>query len=152
MDNNKRLAGSELDKYIESELLAMVREGIEHAPIKAATLHKRLLLKGYVTGSLSTLSTPKRKQMIRDYQKRQLNQMDMDVNEIATLINGRKANEAYRKQALRMRNERDEMAKKLELNTMAVLDIINAVDLTTPIKVEELLSPFLIRELRKANK
>lgn len=51
-----------------------------------------------------------------------------------------------------MRNERDEMAKKLELNTMAVLDIINAVDLTTPIKVEELLSPFLIRELRKANK
>lgn len=116
-------------------------------PIKAA-----LLLKGYVTRTLSTLSTPNRKEMIRDYQKRQLNQMDMDVNEIATLVNGRKANEAYRKQALRMRNERDEMAKKLELSTMAVLDIINAVDLTTPIKVESLLSPFLIRELRKANK
>ncbi|HGH5989960.1 TPA: hypothetical protein ACJI8U_001528 [Morganella morganii] len=151
MTDNKRLAGDKLDKLIESELLAMVREGLEQSPIKPASLHKRLVIKGYVSGGLSTLSTPKRKALIQQYQKRQLNQMNLTSAELDVMVEGRRANEGYRTLAQRMKKERDDMARQLDLNTRAVLDIINAVDLLTPIKVEDFLSQYLIRELALKN-
>lgn len=152
MNSKKRLAGEELDKLIESELLAMVREGLDKSPIKAATLHKRLLAKGYVSGSLSTLSSPKRKAMLHNYQKRQLNLMNLSDGELELMVEGRKANEGYRKMALRMKEERNKMADKLSLNTFALLDIINTVEVATAIKVEDLLAEHLIRELTKRKK
>ncbi|WP_318453697.1 hypothetical protein [Photobacterium leiognathi] len=152
MIENRRLAGSELDKYIESELLAMVREGLEQSPIKAVTLHKRLLSKGLVSGSLSTLSIKHRKEMIQKYQKQQHNQMNLSDDELELLVEGRKANEAYRSKAVRMEKERDAMKEQLDLNTFAVLDIINTVEVATAIKIEDLLSSHLIRELTKMRK
>ena len=147
MTDSKRLAGKELDNFIESELLAMVREGLESSPIKPATLHKRLITKGYVSGGLSTLSTPTRKVLIQQYQRRQLNQMNLTLAELDVMVEGKKANEGYRSLAQRMKKERDEMAELLDQNTLSVLNIINAVDLMTPIKIEDLLSKHLIREL-----
>jgi len=152
MSDNKRLSGAKLDQLIESELLAMVREGLETSPIKAATLHRRLVTKGYVSGSLSTLSTAKRKTLIKEHQRRQLNQMNLEHDELDLLVEGRKANQTYLKMAKRMKHQRDEMKTELDLNTFALLDIINTIEVSTSIKVEDLLSEHLIRERAKANK
>jgi len=149
MSEKIRLCGHKLDQLIESELLAMVREGVEKSPIKAATLHLRLVIKGYVSGSLSTLSTDKRKTLIKEHQRRQLTQMNLERDELDLLVEGRKANQAYFKMAKRMKSERDEMKKELDLNTYALLDIINTVEVATSIKVEDLLSKHLIRELHR---
>ncbi len=43
----------ELDAYIQAELQAMVREGLEKSPIQPATLHARLKAKGIVKGLVS---------------------------------------------------------------------------------------------------
>lgn len=148
MRENYRVAGEELDQYIESELLAMEREGLEKSPIKASTLHVRLKAKGLISGGLSTLSTNKRKELIAKYKKRQHNLSQLKEDELE-MIEGRRINSAYISKAKRLEAERNEIKKMYELNLFALLDIVKCVQATTPIKVEDLLSHHLIRELRK---
>ncbi|WP_429235962.1 hypothetical protein [Aeromonas salmonicida] len=147
MVNKKRVSGKYLDQLIESELLAMEREGLERAPIKASTLHARLKAKGLISGGLSTLSVPHRRDLIVKYATRQHNLSDLNQQEV-DLVAGRRTGAAYIKKAARMENERDIWQKKYQDNIFAVLDLVKAIQVSTPIKIEEILSPFLIRELR----
>lgn len=149
-EGKKRIAGSVLDKYIESELLAMEREGLEKSPIMPITLHARLKAKGIVAGGVSTLSPPHRKEMIEKYQKSQHSLSNLTEEEME-LITGRRTGAAYISKATRMEKDRDEIKDKYEQNLFAVLDIIKTVQVSSPIKVEDLLSPHLIRELRKSS-
>lgn len=147
MTKLNRLSGTELDKYIESELLAMEREGLEKSPIKASTLHVRLIAKGYINGGLSILSTNIRKDMIAKYKLRQHHSSELKQDEI-DLLEGRRTNAAYIKKAKRMELERDEYKEKYHQNLFAVLDIIKYVQVMTPVKIEDILSPYLVRELK----
>ena len=148
MTSKHRVSGKDLDLLIESELLAMEREGLDRAPIKASTLHARLKAKGLISGGLSTLSIPHRKALIVKYATRQHNLSDLNQLEV-DLITGRRTGAAYIKKAVRMENERDFWQQKYQDNLFAVLDLVKAIQVGTPIKVEDILSPFLIRELRK---
>ena len=148
MTKKNRLSGQELDKYIESELLAMEREGLEKSPIKASTLLIRLKAKGYIKGGLSILSTEPRKALISKYKKRQHNLSELKEDEIQ-LLEGRRTNSAYIKKAKRMESERNEYRDKYHQNLFAIMDIIKSVQVMTPIKIEDILSTHLIRELRE---
>ena len=88
-EEKRRICGKELDMYIENELLAMEREGLEKAPIKAITVYARLKAKGIISGKVSTLSTPARKELIKKYQQRQHNQSDLTKEEVE-LLEGRR--------------------------------------------------------------
>jgi len=125
MTSKHRVSGKELDQLIESELLAMEREGLDRAPIKASTLHARLKAKGLISGGLSTLSVPHRRDLIVKYATRQHNLSDLNQQEV-DLVTGRRTGAAYIK----------------------VLDLVKEIQVKTPIKIEDILSPFLIRELR----
>jgi hypothetical protein len=115
MTKKNRLSGQELDKYIESELLAMEREGLERSPIKASTLLIRLKAKGYINGGLSILSTESRKTLISKYKKRQHSVSELKEDEIQ-LLEGRRTNSAYIKKAKRMESERNEYRDKYHQN------------------------------------
>ena len=64
------------------------------------------------------------------------------------LVTGRRTGAAYIKKAARMESERDIWQKKYQDNLFAVLDLVKEIQVNTPIKIEDILSPFLIRELR----
>ncbi|WP_319784194.1 hypothetical protein [Oceanisphaera sp. IT1-181] len=151
MTNKKRISGRELDVLIESELLAMEREGLEKAPITPTTLHSRLKSKGIVSGGVSTLSVPHRKHMIDKYRLRQHHLSNLTNDEIE-LVSNRRTSTAYINRANRIEKERDDWKDKYQENLFAVLDIIKTVQAATPIKVEDLLSPCLLRELHSAPK
>lgn len=147
MTNKHRVSGKNLDQLIESELLAMEREGLDRAPIKASTLHARLKAKGLISGGLSTLSVPHRRDLIVKYATRQHNLSDLNKQEV-DLVTGRRTGAAYIKKAARMESERDIWQQKYQDNLFAVLDLVKEIQVKTPIKIEDILSPYLVRELR----
>ncbi|HIF9530853.1 hypothetical protein [Photobacterium damselae] len=149
------IQGKELDAYIEAELQAMVREGLEKSPIQASTLHARLKAKGIIKGGLSTLSS--RRDIINKYKLRQHNNHDdgkreLTADEKAMLAQGR-TGAAYISKADRLDNELQDYKERYERNILAVTDIIEYVDSQTAIRVEDMLADHLIRELaeRKRN-
>ncbi|HIF9221913.1 TPA: hypothetical protein ACX6QD_003432 [Photobacterium damselae] len=149
------IQGKELDAYIEAELQAMVREGLEKSPIQASTLHARLKAKGIIKGGLSTLSS--RRDIINKYKLRQHNnhedgKRELTADEKAMLAQGR-TGAAYISKADRLDNELQDYKARYERNILAVTDIIEYVDSQTAIRVEDMLADHLIRELaeRKRN-
>ena len=64
-------------------------EGLDRAPIKASTLHARLKAKGLISGGLSTLSVPHRRDLIVKYATRQHNLSDLNKQEV-DLVTGRR--------------------------------------------------------------
>ncbi|MDP2514929.1 hypothetical protein Q8W15_15275 [Photobacterium damselae subsp. piscicida] len=143
------IQGKELDAYIEAELQAMVREGLEKSPIQASTLHARLKAKGIIKGGLSTLSS--RRDIINKYKLRQHNNHDdgkreLTADEKAMLAQGR-TGAAYINKADRLDNELQDYKERYERNILAVTDIIEYVDSQTAIRVEDMLANHLIREL-----
>ncbi|BAX55322.1 hypothetical protein PDPUS_2_00736 [Photobacterium damselae subsp. piscicida] len=143
------IQGKELDAYIEAELQAMVREGLEKSPIQASTLHARLKAKGIIKGGLSTLSS--RRDIINKYKLRQHNNHDdgkreLTADEKAMLAQGR-TGAAYINKADRLDNELQDYKERYERNILAVTDIIEYVDSQTAIRVEDMLADHLIREL-----
>ncbi|EHR6175852.1 hypothetical protein RV040_000800 [Vibrio alginolyticus] len=153
--DGKVIRGKELDNYIKAELQAMVREGLEASPIQPSTLHVRLKAKGIVKGGLSTLSS--RTSIINEYKVRQHinhehNKSEFTPDEQAMLAQGR-TGAAYIKKAERLDNELKKSRAKYERNILAITDIIEYVNNSTPIKVEDFFSGDLIREIaeRKTN-
>nr|MBF4328391.1 hypothetical protein [Vibrio anguillarum] len=58
----------------------------------------------------------------------------------------------YVQKAERYKQELDEFKEKYERNLLAVADIVHYVDSVTPMKVEEVLGEYLVRELAMAKK
>ncbi|AQW56617.1 MULTISPECIES: hypothetical protein [Vibrio] len=153
--DDKVIQGVELTAYIKAELQAMVSEGLEKSPIQPSTLHARLKAKGIIKGGISTLTS--RRDIINEYKLRQHNnhqdgKRELTVEEKAMLVKGR-TGAAYRSKADRLASELKSYQKLYERNILAVMDIIQYVDNSTAIKVEDLLADELIRELaqRKRN-
>lgn len=147
--NDKVIQGKELDAYIKAELQAMVREGLEKSPIQPATLHARLKAKGIIKGGISTLTS--RRNIINDYKLRQHNnhedgKRELTAQEKAMLAQGR-TGAAYISKADRLDKELKEFKARYERNILAVVDIIEYVDSSTAINVEDMLAADLIREL-----
>lgn len=147
--NDKVIQGKELDYYVKSELQAMVSEGLDNSPIQASTLHARLKAKGIIKGGISTLSS--RRELVEEYKLRQHNNHEDGKRELTTeeknmLAKGR-TGAAYISKANRLDDELTAYKARYERNILAVIDIIQYVDNSTAIKVEEMLADELIREL-----
>ncbi|WP_210455659.1 hypothetical protein [Vibrio crassostreae] len=152
--NDKVIQGKELDSYIKSELQAMVREGLDNSPIQASTLHARLKAKGIVKGGISTLSS--RRKLVEEYKLRQHRNHDDGKRELTDeekvmLAKGR-TGAAYISKANRLDDELKDYKARYERNILAVIDIIQYVDNSTAIKVEDMLAGELIRELAERKK
>ena len=141
------LRGSELNEAIENELKEMVQEGIKKAPISNATLHQRLVAKGYVKGGLSTLSTKERKALIQKYTMEQLLPLNLNEKEEQLYVN-KKTRQALLDTNKGLKERITELENELNQNTAILVEIINQVKLRTNIELDDLLSPYLISELK----
>lgn len=142
------LRGKELDAAIENELKLMLDEGIDQSRISNKALHDRLLAKGLIKGQLSTLSTPKRKELIQKYIKEQLLPLDLNTKEQQQYVNNRTRDTLIQKN-LELQNEIAELKSDLNKNSAALVEMINIVKLKTNVPVDELLAPYLIPDLEK---
>ena len=141
------LRGSELNEAIENELKEMVQEGIEKAPISNTALHQRLVAKGYVKGALSTLSTKERKTLIHKYTTEQLLPLNLKEKEEQLYVN-KKTRQALLDTNKGLKERITELENELNQNTAILVEIINQVKLRTNIELDDLLSPYLISELK----
>ncbi|MDH5923674.1 hypothetical protein L8R85_21835 [Vibrio splendidus] len=152
--SDKVIQGKELDSYIKAELQAMLREGLDKSPIQASTLHARLKMKGIIKGGISTLSS--RRELVEEYKLRQHNNHEDGKRELTSeeknmLAKGR-TGAAYISKANRIEDELKDYKARYERNILAVIDIIQYIDNSTAIKVEDILSDELIRELTERKK
>ena len=141
------LRGSELNEAIENELKEMVQEGMEKAPISNTALHQRLVAKGYVKGSLSTLSTKERKALIQKYTKEQLLPLNLNEKEEQLYVN-KKTRQALLDTNKGLKEKITELGNELNQNTAILIEIINQVKLRTNLELDDLLSPYLLSELK----
>ena len=141
------LRGDELNKALENELRDMVKEGIEKAPISNTALHQRLIAKGYVKGGLSTLSTPERKALIQKYTTEQLFSLNLNGKEEQLYVN-KKTRQALLDANKGLKKRIAELEDELNQNTVTLVEIINQVKLKTNLELDDLLSPYLISELK----
>lgn len=141
------LRGSELNEAIENELKEMVQEGIKKAPISNTALHKRLIAKGHIKGGLSTLSTKERKALIRKYTMEQLLPLNLNEKEEQLYVN-KKTRQALLDTNKGLKERITELENELNQNTAILVEIINQVKLRTNIELDDLLSPYLISELK----
>lgn len=139
--------GKSLDLAIEQELQLMLTEGFDVSPITHKSLHERLLAKKIVSGSLSTLSTPDRKNLIAHYVGRQLSPLKLKPKEQQLYAN-RKTRDALMNKNTQLQEEISSLKDQLSQNTNSLIDIVNAVSINTTIPVERLLAPHVIREMK----
>jgi len=142
---------NKLDALVEDELLLMLAEGYEHAPISATTLHKRLINKGIVKGSLSTLSTLNRKHLIAIYREQQLERSDSSP-EFKSFAQKGRTNAALNSRIQDLKHQKSILEQQLAEHTEVLLKIVNEVKNKTPVRVDHLLAPYLIRELTAQKK
>ena len=145
------LRGSELNEAIENELKEMVQEGMEKAPISNTALHQRLVAKGYVKGGLSTLSTKERKALIQKYTTEQLLPLNLNEKEEQLYVN-KKTRQALLDTNKGLKEKITELENELNQNTAILIEIINQVKLRTNLELDDLLSPYLISELKNQSK
>ncbi|QDB81955.1 hypothetical protein [Acinetobacter pittii] len=138
------LRGKYLNDVIEQELQLMLLEGFEKSPISAKALHARLSLKGYLTGGLSTLSTPERKLLISTYVSQQIAPLHLKTKEQQLFIN-RKTRQALSNTNRSLRNQINSLEAQFNQNTEVLIDIIEEVKLKTNLKVDHLLAPHLLK-------
>lgn len=141
------LKGNELNEALENELKDMVQEGIEKAPISNTALHKRLIAKGYIKGGLSTLSTKERKALIQKYTTEQLLPLNLNEKEEQLYVN-KKTRQALLDTNKGLKERITELEVELNKNTVTLIQIINQVKLKTNLELDDLLSPYLIYELK----
>lgn len=141
------LRGTELNEVIEDELKGMVKEGIKKAPISNTALHKRLIAKGHIKGSLSTLSTSERKALIQKYTTEQLLPLNLNEKEEQLYVN-KKTRQALLDTNKGLKKRIAELEGDLNQNTVTLIEIINQVKLKTNLELDDLLSPYLISELK----
>ena len=141
------LRGNELNEALENELKDMVQEGIEKAPISNTALHKRLIAKGHIKGGLSTLSTPERKALIQKYTTEQLLPLNLNEKEEQLYVN-KKTRQALLDTNKGLKERITELEDELNQNTVTLIEIINQVKLKTNLELDDLLSPYLISELK----
>lgn len=141
------LRGSELNEVIENELKEMVQEGIKKAPISNTALHKRLIAKEHIKGGLSTLSTKERKALIQKYTTEQLLPLNLNEKEEQLYVN-KKTRQALLDTNKGLKERIAELEDELNQNTVTLIEIINQVKLKTNLELDDLLSPYLISELK----
>ena len=139
--------GKSLDEAIENELQLMLAEGFERSPISHKSLHDRLISKKIVSGGLSTLSTIERKNIIAHYIGEQLSPLKLKPKEKQQYVNGKTRDALISKNA-QLQTEIVELKELLTKNTISLVNIINAVSMSTSIRVERLIAPHIIREIR----
>lgn len=139
--------GKLLDEAIEDELQLMLAEGFESSPISHKSLHDRLISKKIVSGGLSTLSTIERKNIIAHYIGEQLSPLKLKPKEKQQYVNG-KTRDALMSKNAQLQTEIVELKGLLTKNTISLVKIINAVSMSTSIRVERLIAPHIIREIR----
>lgn len=143
------LRGKKLDDVIEQELQIMLIEGFEKSPISHKTLHERLISKGYISGGLSTLSSPERKKLISLYLSEQISPLKLKSKEQQLYVN-KKTREALTSTNKNLRVHIDELESQLHQNTETLINIIEEVKLKTNLKIDHLLAPHLLKKyLRK---
>lgn len=139
--------GKLLDEAIEKELQLMLAEGFETSPISHKALHDRLIAKKIVSGSLSTLSTIERKNMIAHYIGEQLSPLKLKPKEKQQYING-KTRDALTSKNTQLQAEIASLKDLLAQNTISLVRIINAVSISSSIPVERIIAPHIIREMK----
>lgn len=141
------LRGNELNEALENELKEMVQEGIEKSPISNTALHQRLTAKGYIKGGLSTLSTKERKVLIQKYITEQLLPLNLNEKEEQLYVN-KKTRQALLDTNKGLKKRITELEDELNKNTVTLIEIINQVKLKTNLELDDLLTPYLISELK----
>ena len=139
--------GESLDEAIEKELQLMLVEGFESSPISHKSLHERLISKQVIGGGLSTLSTLDRKNLIAHYVGEQLTPLKLRPKEKQQYING-KTRDALMSKNTQLQEEISFLKEQLAKNTISLINIINAVSMSTTIPVERLVAPHVIREMK----
>lgn len=143
------MRGKDLDLLIEKELQLMIIEGFEKSPISHKALHTRLLSKGYINGSLSTLSTPERKKLIMLYMSSQLEYLNLNLKDKQQYLN-KKTRSALTNANKSLRDDLTSTQDELHQNTETLIAIINEVKAKTNLKIEHLLAPHLLEKYLKS--
>jgi|SRR5690606_12367336 len=144
------MRGKELDIIVEKELQLMLIEGFEKSPISHKSLYDRLIKKGFIHGSLSTLSTPMRKSLISNYVSSQIKNLNLKPKAEQQYIN-KKTRQALLDTNENLREELEKCKLKFGENLETLMDIIDEVKLKTTVKVDHLLAPHLLKEYLKRN-
>jgi len=137
----KNARSIKLNSEIEAELEIMLTLGVEKAPISAATLYARLIAKGVLQGAISTLTS--RKDMIAEYAFQQMAASGIEIEskpKYGTV-------EYYKARNQTLIAEVSELKRQLSEQTAAVAEIIRRVESQTPIKVEDLILPIVIKPM-----
>lgn len=137
--------GKKLDEIIEHELQMMLVEGFDKSPISHKTLHDRLIAKGYVSGGLSTLSSPERKKLIGLYMSEQILSLNLKAKDQQQYVN-KKTRQALINTNKNLRIQIDDLESQIHQNTETLLDIIEEVKLKTNLKIDHLLAPHLLKK------
>lgn len=139
------LRGKYLDEAIENELQIMLLEGYEKAPISHKSLFERLVNKGYVSGGLSTLSTPNRKKLIGNYIASQISTLNLKTKDQQLFVN-KKTRQALTNTNKDLRAQVSELESQLHHNTETLIQIIDEVKLRSNLKIDHLLAPHLLKK------
>lgn len=139
------LRGKFLDEAIENELQLMLLEGYEKAPISHKSLFERLVIKGYVSGGLSTLSTPNRKKLIGNYIASQISTLNLKTRDQQLFVN-KKTRQALTNTNKDLRSQVIELESQLHQNTETLIQIIDEVKLRSNLKIDHLLAPHLLKK------
>lgn len=145
--STKRLAGKDLDILVEKELQEMLQEGYDLSPISAKVVHLRLLEKQIINGGLSTLSTPYRKNLIAEYKDKQLDEANL-TEEAKRQLSSNRSLEGYKRRYQEKCDEVTALETIVQNNIAALVDIVIAVESRTPLKIENILAPSLLKNLK----
>jgi len=140
------LKGNALNEAIEAECILVINEG-NVTEISKTLIHKRLKSKGIINGQVSTLSTTERTEIINRNNQLYLKSLGLKDEDVA-LFNGKNTVASYKEMNKRLRDQNQDMQEQLTLNTLSMISMVRMLKLQTNLPIEELLSPFLVRELR----
>lgn len=138
--------GPKLNDAIEKELIEMVAEGYHVSPISNQSLYQRLKSKGILNGAISTLTS--RTDLINIYKSKQIEEVSGALS--SSLRDGLSLNkQQILKQNARLREEVDLTKQQIANNTETLIEIVKTIKATGASRnIEQILSPYLIRELK----
>lgn len=143
----KKIVGKDLDLLVEKELQEMLQEGYDLSPISAKVVHLRLLEKQIINGGRSTLSTPYRKKLITEYKDKQLDDANL-TEEAKRQLSSNRSLEGYKRRYQEKCDEVTALETIVQNNIAALVDIVIAVESRTPLKIENILAPSLLKNLK----
>ncbi|MUL16275.1 hypothetical protein [Aliivibrio fischeri] len=141
------LRGKELDITIEKELILMVAEGYDHAPISNKSLYERLKSKGIINGKISTLTS--RKELITTYINKQMSEVGGTYGKSLSVGSKQSKASIIRRNA-ELTRQVMEAKEQVAINQSVLIQIVKTIKQSGSVSnIERLLSPTLIRELNK---